>query len=77
MTQKAKNILITLGFAISAIFVVTCFIPLVTYIAFPIMLVCFVLWINHTTIGKKVYEKFLDSIRTDEEIEDFDYSTEE
>ena len=77
MTQTAKNILITLGFAISSIIVITCFIPLITYIAFPITLVFFVLWVNHTTFGKKVYKKFLESIGTDEEIEDFDYSDEE
>ena len=76
MTQTAKNILITLGFAISAIICITCFIPIITYITFPIFIVFLVLWAKHTTIGQRVYESFLESIGGNEEIEEFEYDEE-
>ena len=73
MTQTAKNIVITAGLAISAIICITCFIPIITYIAFPIFIVFLVLWVNHTTIGQRAYEKFIESLGSDEDIDDFEY----
>ena len=73
MTQKAKNILITLGFAISSIICITYFIPIITYIAFFAFLVFAVLWIKKTTIGQKVYDNFLIAVGKDEVIYDFEY----
>ena len=74
MEQRAKDILFSLGFGISALITITCFIPLITYIAFPTMLVFFVLWIKQTTIGQRVYEKYLEIIGGNEDIEDFEYN---
>ena len=73
MTQIAKDILITLGFAITSIICITCFIPIITYIAFFAFIVFAVLWIKKTTIGQKVYDNFLIAVGKDEEIEDFEY----
>lgn len=73
MTQKAKNILITLGFAISSIICITCFIPIITCIAFFAIIVFAVLWIKKTNIGQKVYNNFLNAIGKDEVIYDFEY----
>ena len=73
MTQKAKNILITLGFAISAVICTTCFIPLITFIAFFAFVVFAVLWIKKTAIGQKVYNDFLNAIGKDDDIDDFEY----
>lgn len=73
MTQIAKDILITLGFAISSIICITCFIPIVTHIAFFAFGVFAVLWIKKTTIGQKVYDKFLIAVGKDDDIEDFEY----
>lgn len=73
MTQKAKDILITLGFAISAIICVTCFIPIITYIAFFALLMFTPLWITKTNNGQKVYNKFLNAIGKDDDIDDFEY----
>lgn len=73
MTQKAKNILINLGFAISAIICITCFIPIITYIAFLAFCVFIPLWIKKTNIGQKVYDKFLIAVGKDDDIEDFEY----
>lgn len=73
MTQKAKNILITLGFAISAIICITCFIPIITYIAFLAFCVFTPLWITKTNVGQKVYNNFLNSLGKDDNIEDFEY----
>ena len=55
MTQKAKDILITLGFVISLIICFTRFIPIITYIAFFALGVFAVLWITSTNIGQKFY----------------------
>lgn len=73
MAQKAKDILINLGFAISSIICVTCFIPIITYVAFFALLVFIPLWIKKTNIGQKVYDKFLIAVGKNEEIEDFEY----
>lgn len=73
MTQKAKDILINLGFAISSIICITCFIPIITHIAFFAFVVFAALWIKKTTIGQKVYDNFLTAIGKDEEIDDFEY----
>lgn len=73
MTQKAKNILITLGFAISAIICITSDIPLITFIAFFAFVVFAVLWFTKTNVGQKVYNDFLNSIGTDDDIDDFEY----
>lgn len=73
MTQKAKDILITLGFAISAIICITCFIPIITYIAFFAFGVFAVLWIKKTNVGQKVYNDFLNSLGKDDDIDDFEY----
>ena len=73
MTQIAKDILINLGFAISSIICITCFIPIITYIAFFALVVFAVLWIKKTTIGQKVYNNFLTAIGKDEVIDDFEY----
>ena len=74
MEQRVKDIFFSLGFGISALVTITCFIPLITYIAFPLMLVFFVLWIKQTTIGQRVYEKYLEIIGGNEDIEDFEYN---
>lgn len=73
MTQKAKDILINLGFAISSIICITCFISIITYIAFFAFIVFAVLWIKKTTIGQKVYSDFLNAIGKDDDIDDFEY----
>lgn len=73
MTQKAKDNLITLGFAMSAIICITCFIPLITYIAFFAFVVFAVLWFTKTNVGQKVYNNFLNAIGTDDDIDDFEY----
>lgn len=73
MTQKAKNILINLGFAISSIICITSDMPLITYIAFIAFCVLTPLWIKKTTIGQKVYDKFLIAVGKDDDIEDFEY----
>ena len=68
MTQKAKDILITLGFAISAIICITSDIPLITYITFLAFVVFAVLWITKTNVGQKVYNNFLIAIGKDDDI---------
>ena len=68
MTQTAKNILITLGFAISAIICITSDIPLITYITFLAFVVFAVLWITKTNVGQKVYNNFLIAIGKDDDI---------
>lgn len=73
MTQKAKDNLITLGFAISSIICITCFIPLITYIAFFALVVFAVLWFTKTNVGQKVYNNFLNAIGNDDDIDDFEY----
>ena len=73
MTQIAKDILINLGFAISSIICITCFNPIITYIAFFAFIVFAVLWIKKTTIGQKVYDNFLIAVGKDEVIDDFEY----
>ena len=73
MTQKAKNILITLGFAMSAIICITSDMPLITYITFIAFVVFAVLWITKTNIGQKAYNNFLDAIGKDDDIDDFEY----
>jgi hypothetical protein len=73
MTLKAKDILITLGFAISAIICITSNIPLITYITFIAFVVFAVLWITKTNIGQKVYNDFLDAIGKEDVIDDFEY----
>lgn len=72
MTQRAKDILITLGFAISSILCITCFIPIITYIAFFAFIVFAVLWIKKTNVGQKVYNNFLNAIGKDDDIDDFE-----
>lgn len=59
MTQKPKDILITLGFAISAIICITSDMPLITYITFIAFVAFAVLWITKTNVGQKVYNNFL------------------
>lgn len=66
MTKKVKDILITLGFAISAIICITSDIPIVTYIAFLSFVVFIPLWITKTNNGRKVYNNFLNAIGKDE-----------
>ena len=73
MTQKAKNILINLGFAISSIICITSDMPLITYIAFIAFCVFTPLWITKTNIGQKVYSNFINSLGKDDDIEDFEY----
>lgn len=73
MTQKAKNILITLGFAMSAIICITSDMPLITYIAFLAFCVFTPLWITKTNVGQKVYNNFLNSLGKDDDIDDFEY----
>ena len=77
MTQKAKDIVISTGFGISAVLCITSEIPLIRHISFLAFIVLVVIWVNKTTWGQKTYEAFLNSIGGDEEIEDFDYSDEE
>ena len=73
MTQKAKDILITLGFAMSAIICITSDMPLITYITFIAFVVFAVLWIKKTNVGQKVYNNFLNSLGKDDDIDDFEY----
>jgi ATP/ADP translocase len=73
MTQKAKDNLISLGFAMSAIICITSDMPLITYITFIAFVVFAVLWITKTNVGQKVYNNFLDAIGKDDDIDDFEY----
>ena len=77
MTQSTKDILINLGFAVSAILTITCFIPIVVNISFIFFVVLAVLWLKRTTNGQKAFKKFCEICGGEDDIECFDEEKDE